>query len=61
VGDPTAVEQIAELGAILAAALIRALARNSSGNKAEAGECSLDFSAGKSGDPTPASIGEADD
>ena len=59
--EPAAQVRIAELGAIVAAGLIRVLARKSSGNKAETGECSLDFSAGKSGDPTPASIGEADD
>jgi hypothetical protein len=54
-------EQIAELGALLAAGLVRALPRKSSGYKAEPGESSLDFSAGESGDPTPMGIGGADD
>jgi hypothetical protein len=44
---------IGEVAEILAAALVRVLASKSSRKSSSAGECSLDFSAGKSGDPTP--------
>jgi hypothetical protein len=52
---------LAEVAEILAAGLMRALARKSSGNGRSTGESSLDFSAIKSGHPTPGGGGGSDD
>jgi hypothetical protein len=52
---------LAEVAEILAAGLMRALARKSSGNGRSTGESSLDFSAIKSGHPTPDRAGESGD
>jgi hypothetical protein len=54
-------ERIREIGAILAVGLIRVLAGKSSGQRAVSGESSLDFSAIKSGHPTPVTAGGSDD
>jgi hypothetical protein len=50
-------ERIAEIGEILAAGLMRLGATKSSRKWPETGESSLDFSAIKSGHPTPTSDG----
>ena len=46
-------ERLAEIADILAAGLLRALARMSSGNKRLIRECSLDFSPTESGHAVP--------
>lgn len=45
-------DRVAEVGAILAAGLMRAVARKSSQISAQIGESSLDFTATESGHPT---------
>lgn len=51
-GDPGTRERLAEIAEILAAGLMRVLARKSSPISADAGERSLDISATESGHPT---------
>ena len=46
-------ERFAEIAEILAAGLMRLMARKSSPISADVGESSLDFSAAESGHPTP--------
>jgi hypothetical protein len=46
-------EHLAEIADILAAGVMRALARKSSGNKRPIRECSLDFSLTESGHAVP--------
>jgi hypothetical protein len=46
-------ERIAEIAEILAAGLMRLVARKSSEISADPGECSLDLPATESGHPTP--------
>ncbi len=49
----TSKERLGEIADVLAAGLMRVLARKSSGKSNQTRDCSLDFSATESGHPTP--------
>jgi hypothetical protein len=57
----TSAERPTDIAEILAVGLVRLVARKSSPILANTGESSLDFSALKSGHPTPHRAGECDD
>ena len=54
-------DRLAEIGAILAAGLMRLAAPKSSPESADGGESSLDFLPNQSGHPTPVNGREMDD
>jgi hypothetical protein len=58
-GPSSSEERIREISATLAAGLMRVLAGKSSEQRAVSGESSLDFSATKSGHPTPIGVSDA--
>jgi hypothetical protein len=53
-------ERISEVAELLAAAMVRLLARKSSKNSRHFGESSLDFTGHRSGHPNPLVAGEMD-
>jgi hypothetical protein len=57
----TSAERLTDIAEILAIGLMRLVARKSSPILANSGESSLDFSAIKSGHPTPDRAGESND